>query len=245
MSLAPGTLIAPERPDVETLNVSVLKVFDGDGFLAGIGDARSGTRLEFSARLGFIDAPEMDQPGGREARDFLQALIGGKRLDIVPLIKMDTGGIVDRHRRIVCVAYLTDGLPTERIRTLGGHADVSPPHRQITRNIELEMLLNGWAWLLERYEPEERYFDALHDARSHRRGIWAYDDNVHPWEFKKQRYRAKQTNRNVSQQGDLFRPVGQCPMPACGGHLLKRSGRFGPFAGCSKFPSCKYTCPAN
>jgi DNA topoisomerase-1 len=34
--------------------------------------------------------------------------------------------------------------------------------------------------------------------------------------------------------------VGQCPK--CGKDLLKRSGRFGDFVGCSGFPKCKFTC---
>lgn len=29
--------------------------------------------------------------------------------------------------------------------------------------------------------------------------------------------------------------------PRCGGELLKRSGRFGPFFGCSNYPVCRYT----
>jgi DNA topoisomerase-1 len=34
--------------------------------------------------------------------------------------------------------------------------------------------------------------------------------------------------------------VGECPQ--CGKDLLKRSGRFGEFIGCSGFPKCKFTC---
>ena len=48
------------------------------------------------------------------------------------------------------------------------------------------MLLNGWAWVLERYGPDEIYFEALEIAQRNKRGIWAYDDNVHPWTFKGQ-----------------------------------------------------------
>lgn len=29
--------------------------------------------------------------------------------------------------------------------------------------------------------------------------------------------------------------------PRCGGELLKRNGRFGPFFGCSNYPACRYT----
>ena len=34
--------------------------------------------------------------------------------------------------------------------------------------------------------------------------------------------------------------VGECPK--CGKTLLKRSGRFGEFIGCSGFPKCNFTC---
>jgi DNA topoisomerase-1 len=34
--------------------------------------------------------------------------------------------------------------------------------------------------------------------------------------------------------------VGKCP--ECGRDLLKRSGRFGEFVGCSGFPQCRFSC---
>ena len=34
--------------------------------------------------------------------------------------------------------------------------------------------------------------------------------------------------------------VGECP--ECGKQLLKRSGRYGEFIGCSGFPKCRFTC---
>ncbi|MFZ5727328.1 MAG: thermonuclease family protein, partial [Pseudomonadota bacterium] len=99
-------LTAPEQPDVEMLRVPVIKVFDGDGFLTRIYHPGRGTAVEVAIRLGFVDAPEMDQPGGPEAQAFLQSIIGGKSVDLAILTKMDTGGIVDRHGRIVAVPYL-------------------------------------------------------------------------------------------------------------------------------------------
>src|SRR5688500_17210253 len=99
-------LIVPEEPESETLRVPVLKVFDGDGFLTRIDVPRRNVELEVAVRFGFIDAPEINQPGGREARDFLSSLISDQWLDLVILTKMDTGGIVDRYGRIVAVPYL-------------------------------------------------------------------------------------------------------------------------------------------
>ncbi|WP_294120637.1 topoisomerase DNA-binding C4 zinc finger domain-containing protein [Sphingomonas sp.] len=216
-------LFAFEEPDCDTLRAQVLRVFDGDGFLARAPFPLQGTEVEISVRCGFIDAPEMQQHGGEEARAFLDQQISGQWLNLGLLIKMDTGGMVDRHRRIVAVPYLW-----------------SDPHGW--RNIELEMILNGWAWLLERYCPPEHYFDALEDAQRNRRGIWARDDNIHPGRFKNQIYRkkAKESDR-PSPQSELFaRTERPCPQEGCNGHLVQRSGRFGTFYGCSEFPKCRY-----
>ena len=216
-------LYALEEPDCETLGAQVLKVFDGDGFLARASIPPRGVEVEFAVRCGFIDAPEMQQPGGEEARAFLDQQIGGQWLDLGLLIKMDTGGMVDRHRRIVAVPYLW-----------------SDP--QGWRNIELEMILNGWAWLLERYCPPDHYFGAFEDARRKRRGIWARGDNIHPGRFKSHVHRKKtQQGRSLSPQAELFAAIERrCPQVGCNGHLVERSGRFGTFYGCSKFPNCRF-----
>lgn len=241
-------LIVPEEPEGETLRAPVVRVFDGDGFLTRIASARGNEEREVAVRFGFIDAPEMSQPGGREARDFLSSLISGQWLDLTILMKMDTGGIVDRHGRIVAVPYLRQqhddgGLQQHSIfrRLFGGFAKAT-----MARNIELEMVLNGWAWVLDRYGPDERYFDALDDAQRHRRGIWGRDDNIHPWEFKKQRYRTtRQQPHGRMRQPSLVSGVAseaRCPKEGCEGYLAMRSGKFGAFYGCSNFPNCRYSC---
>ena len=198
-------------------------MFDGDGFLARAPFHLQGTEIEIAVRCGFIDAPEMQQYGGEEAKAFFEKQIGGQWLDLGLLIKMDTGGMLDRHRRIVAVPYLW-----------------TVPHGW--RNIELEMILNGWAWLLERYGPPDHYFDALEDARRCRRGIWARDDNIHPGRFKSQIHRKRaEEARHPSAQVELFaEDIRPCPQKGCNGHLLERSGRFGTFYGCSEFPKCRY-----
>lgn len=223
-------LYALEEPDGETLRAQVLKVFDGDGFLARATNPLNGAEIEIAVRCGFIDAPEMAQPGGSEARDFLSHQIGGRWLDLGLLMKMDTGGMTDRHRRVVAVPYLWQQDPQSGAR-------------YICRNVELEMILNGWAWVLDRYCPPDHYFDALKDAHRNRRGIWARDDNVHPWEFKKHVYRAKrqqQQPNSTGQPAHFPAADSSCPQLGCNGRLVQRSGRFGTFYGCSEFPKCRY-----
>jgi len=228
-------LIVPEDPDAETLQVSVVRVFDGDGFLAEVGEPRRGIKNNLSVRMGFIDAPEMEQPGGKEARDFLTSIIAGKRVELVILTKRDTGGIVDRHGRVVAVPYIRQAAPPS--------LTVPSTARSICRNIELEMVINGWAWVLDRYCPNESYFEALEDAQLHRRGIWARDDNVHPWEIKAERYRARRASASRGIERSFLdppRPPAACEAPGCAGHLVERQGRFGTFFGCSNFPNCRF-----
>ena len=226
-------LIVEQAPNCQTLRVPVVKVFDGDGFLTKIEFPRHQETAELTVRFGFIDAPEIGQLGGIEARDFLTSIIGGKSVDLIILTKMDTGGIVDKYGRIVAVPFLP------------GQSIPSPwvARATLPRNIELEMVVNGWAWVLDRYCPDEIYNHALRDAQQHQRGIWARDDNIHPWEYKKQRYRAKRQQAQRPEQPTLFHHAslqGYCPS-ACGGREVIRSGKFGNFVGCSNFPNCRHS----
>ena len=117
---------------------------------------------------------------------------------------MDTNKSVDRYGRVLAVPYLGD------------------------RNIEIEMLLNGWAWVIEKYGTDEIYFEALEIAQRNKRGIWSYDDNVHPWTFKGQTRKKPKTAK-------------KCPTKGCVGSLVKRNGKLGAFYGCSSYPNCTYT----
>lgn len=235
----------PDEPDGEMLRVPVLRVFDGDGFLTKIWVADRNRELELAVRFAFIDAPEMDQPGGPEAREFLNSLIAGKWLDLEIRVKMDTGRIVDRHGRIVAVPYLRQGCfkdETKSPSTFRRLMQAAKSAFQPSRNIELEMVLNGWAWVLDRYGPDVRYFEALEDARRHRRGIWAWTDNVHPWEFKTQRHENKKIPKAKPQSPPAPLATWRCPSKGCVGYLVQRSGRYGDFYGCSEFPKCRYSC---
>ena len=216
----PDPFMCFEAASPTAIEVPVLKVFDRDGFRTKIalrqltGNPNDPAEVD-AIRFGFIDAPELEQRGGREARDFLTALIGGRNVWIDILLKMDTGKSVDRYGRVVAVAYLGDRYPA------------------LTRNIEIEMLLNGWAWLLERYEPDQIYFEALEVAQRNKRGIWAWENNVHPWAFKGQKYRRSPEQKSKA--------VDKCPAEGCVGGLVKRNGKFRVFYGCSNYPNCKYT----
>ena len=242
----PDAIVFFEKASPYAVEVPVLKVFDGDGFLTKIGrcyftdNPTDHTEVETAVRCGFIDAPELDQRGGNEAREFLTALIGGRNVWIDILTKMDTGKTVDRHSRIVAVPYLGDQYPAslfEKEMNDFQRMHLKDSSLYLTRNIEIEMVLNGWAWVLERYGPDKIYLEALEDAQRNKRGIWAYEDNVHPWTFKRQKYNARRPPAIKSKS------VEKCPAEGCGGNLVKRNGKFGVFYGCSNYPNCRYSRP--
>ncbi len=236
-------IVAPHQVPADAIRLRVLHVGDGDGFRTKILH-RPGLELEASVRFAFVDAPELKQRGGPEARDFLKALIGGKTLDVAITDKTETGTFVDRYGRIVGVPYLTEVSTTAPLAAKNNIRKIFGTRHTIVRNIELEMVLNGWAWVLERYGPEGGYHVAQEEARRKGRGIWAFDSNLSPWAFKKQVHQGRlPADRFLAsydgQKADLSATC--CPRHGCGGQMKLRKGKHGSFLGCSNFPKCKVT----
>ena len=77
---------SPEEASPLAIEVPVLEVFDGDGFRTKIalrqltGNPKHHEEKEAIIRCAFIDAPEIEQRGGCEARQFLTALMWAKSL---------------------------------------------------------------------------------------------------------------------------------------------------------------------
>jgi endonuclease YncB( thermonuclease family) len=87
-------VLAAVEVDVEA---SVYKVVDGDTF-----DAFPVGRV----RLADINAPELDQPGGVEAKSALTSLILNKTV----YLDVDDIYVMDRYNRLVCVTYVRYNL---------------------------------------------------------------------------------------------------------------------------------------
>jgi micrococcal nuclease len=196
MIIVPET--PPEATAAEYFRASVEKVFDGDGFLAKVWNPIKGKWIDgVPFRFAFIDAPEMEQPGGREAMDFLDSLIGGKELRLDPVGKESSGfSAVDAFRRVLCTAYITEPMkpgPIEYYHQGACGLGTASVERLVTRNVELEMVINGWAWIATQYDFDRRtdYLAAQDDAKCNRRGLWAQNNPEAPWSFKRrQRQRA-------------------------------------------------------
>lgn len=195
----------PVGPD-EVLKAAVRKVFDGDGFLANVWHPYRETWAErVPFRFAFIDAPEVEQPFGPEARDFLAGLIADKELRLDAAGKESTGYMpIDPYKRVLCMAFLTEQMDVGTVdyyhEGKRGAGSVKRA-RPVMRNIELEMIVNGWAWVTEQYaiDREAEYFGAQDDARLNRRGLWAMDDPEPPWNLKRRQRRQTRVSDRQSQ----------------------------------------------
>lgn len=135
-----------------TLDGRVARVADGDTMTI---EARGD---DITIRLLYIDAPEHDQPWGREAKRGLQELV-----------------------RIEPVRVVTRGKDKYG-RTLG-----QVTRRSDNLDVNLELVRRGLAWANARGAMRVRYDAAQAEARAARRGLWQDARPVSPqvWRHRK------------------------------------------------------------
>ena len=138
--------------------VRVITVQDGDSLVMAPAESRGNEG--FRVRLFAIDAPEWDQPFGREARDCLSRLVRDR--GVLLLEAIDT----DQYGRLVGVLY----------------------HRAAGRgrSINRDMVEQGYARWYSRFGGHGLGLEqAEREARSRRRGIWADEHSVAPWDHRR------------------------------------------------------------
>ena len=153
------------KTPIRTVEGIVTQVSDGDTFKL---ETSEGTKLK--VRLYGIDAPEtekysrrtgrINKPGQPYGEDAYKAL-ESKILD--KKVKIDIIDI-DRYKRMVGIVYLDN------------------------RNINLEMVKEGYAWAYREYLQRpyaSEYLDAEKEARDKRLGLWQQSNPQPPWEFRK------------------------------------------------------------
>jgi endonuclease YncB( thermonuclease family) len=128
------------------------------GKVAAIEDAAtleivSGGKTE-RLRLAGAAPPELDQPWGREANEFVRANALGQVVIVEP-----QG--VDHKKRPLAHIILPDG-----------------------RDLGAEMVKEGLAWHYRRWSKNPLLGDMEKDARDERRGLWQDPDPVPPWEWR-------------------------------------------------------------
>ena len=152
--------------------VRVHRVVDGDSLEVKYSGFFSFLRRPFAVRLYVIDAPELAQPYGAEARNELASLVGrgGIRMEEVA---------TDRYGRRVGLLYRS--------------------RRGRQQSINLMMVRSGMAYWYQRYGGQDLGFPgAEEDARRQRLGVWRDQRRgQRPWDFRADRRRAGGRRRRM------------------------------------------------
>ncbi len=163
------TLILPVPIWGITLEGKVIKVADGD--TVTITDDKG---AKHRIRLGGIDAPEKNQPYGKESTQSLLELTSGKTV-VIEYEKRD------RYKRIV------------------GKVLVDPPGEVFCMALDcvkkidagLEQIKRGLAWHYKKYQSEQSvedrgaYGEAEVEAREKLLGLWKDNEPIAPWEWRR------------------------------------------------------------
>ncbi|GAB3539578.1 hypothetical protein GCM10027443_36290 [Pontibacter brevis] len=128
-----------------------------------------------TVRLFGVDTPEKKQAFGERARQFTSDLVFGKTVRLIEHNK-------DRYGRTVGTIMLPDG-----------------------RNLNEELVKNGFAWHYKAYSKDTRLANLEADAKRFKRGLWQDPNPVAPWDFRKEK-RSGNSNTETA--------VSTAPIPA-------------------------------
>ena len=148
------TLSAPTKAE-KLLPGRVLHVLDGDSLII---DVRGG---QYRVELAGVDAPELNQPWGRAARDRLEQALAGR---FVVVRTSDSGPDGHIHGRLL---FKNRDPGTDLLYQGLAWCAPQPDSKAVTESRE--------------------YLDAQKDARTARRGLWSDAGPVPPWEWRRQR----------------------------------------------------------
>ena len=152
--------------------VKIQRVVDGDSLEVKYGGLCGFMRRPFPVRLYAIDAPELAQPYGREARSQLTSLVrrGGIRMEEIA---------TDRYGRRVGLLYRS--------------------RRGRQQSINLRMVRSGLAYWYRRYGGRELGFpEAEAEAKSQRRGVWRDQrGSRRPWDYRADIRQARRRRRRL------------------------------------------------
>ncbi len=139
------------RTSVKQQLARVIKVKDGDSVILRFEDS-----TEKEARLFGIDAPEYNQPFGREAKNILSKLVYKKT------VLIESKG-TDRYQREI-VLLLDDSQQT---------------------SINQQMIGLGAAWVYSQYQNDKTWANSQNKAKQKSLGLWRNSSAKAPWEWRK------------------------------------------------------------
>ena len=138
-------------------------------------------KVKYKVRLDRIDAPESDQPYGKESTAYLSSLIRGKTVRVEWQQK-------DQYGRVLGIVYATVPAASRREALANGAAVTTPRGEDAsgTVDINLHLVATGNAWHYSYFDKTAEYASAEAEARQNRRGLWSADEKpVNPYEWRR------------------------------------------------------------
>jgi endonuclease YncB( thermonuclease family) len=111
-------------------------------------------------RLASIDAPELSQPYGQRAKQYLQSIVAGKELTAY---QTD----VDQYGRRIAFFFAT-----------------RPGHSDVAEEINAKMIADGYAWHAVKHSSNGNLNSLESNARAAQLGLWEHMNPVPPWKFR-------------------------------------------------------------
>jgi endonuclease YncB( thermonuclease family) len=138
-------------PAMESLTGQVVAVHDGDTLTV-----QSGSSL-YKVRLSDVDAPEMGQVFGKQARDFTKQMALGRQVQV-------NVALIDMHDRRVGEVIVEGG-----------------------RVLNEELVHAGYAWHYRVHPQRNERLQRLEEyAFSKKLGLWVEKEPLPPWEYRRE-----------------------------------------------------------
>ena len=132
---------------------------------------------KFKVRLDRIDAPEKDQPHGKESTAYLTSLIRGKTVRVEWVKK-------DQYGRVLGIVF----LPNAALANKRGEAESFPLVKNdpsANLDVNLTMVATGNAHHYSYFDKTPAYSAAESAAKEKKLGLWASDNVISPYEWRK------------------------------------------------------------
>ena len=155
-----------EAAKVKVIIGRCIRVSDGDTI-----HVVTDGNVKYKVRLDRIDAPESDQPYGKESTAYLSSLIRGKTIRVEWQKK-------DQYGRILGLVYLPSIEQSN-----------NPNNRTIRQDINLTMVATGNAWHYSHFDKTAEYAAAESAAKEKKLGLWQGENPVVPYQWRKNKRR--------------------------------------------------------
>lgn len=159
----------------ETIQCKVTEVIDGNNVIC-----KRNNNEQLNVKLYQIDAPSLDQPYGKEAKQFLSSLILNND-QFIDIIRRD-------QQQILGIIYTTK-------ITYPKYCDERSKNCQplfysfMYKNTT--MIENGYAWFDNSFGDNPEYQQSQEEAKKAKRGLWVAPNPIPPWEWRKQKIEEK------------------------------------------------------